>query len=90
MKTFLDFHNQCIKDGRRTPKAGVCPSFLGADQKLFKLFEPIEDDLLNYKINMFGSTPWYWGSGDEFKRAGEYTDFRETIVLFCAVINGEL
>jgi hypothetical protein len=93
MKTpFLDFHNNCIKD-RKLPPPRI--SFTNKERRCYGLCEAFENlSKKHFKIfNMFDpgdGYPLYWGSGERSRRYGEYTDFRETIVLFCAVINGEL
>lgn len=84
---FLDFYFKYIKSGK-IPEWGLCSCF-GNENHLLRLFEPYTG----------ANRALYWAydgmetddmdlSNDE--RHYEFTAMRQTVVLFCAAINGEL
>jgi hypothetical protein len=76
---FLDFYNKSVAL-QRMPCNGLCSMF--RDHEQFKLIDPEEGDHISY-----------WGADDEddeFRRWYEFTELRQTIVLFCATMNNEL
>lgn len=90
---FIDFHNKCIENNRNLERyvSALCDEFHG--NKTFRLFEPSIDEqkeLPNYDGRELPCDGFAWGSGHKSHKWGIYTKLRETIVLFCAAIEGEL
>lgn len=92
---FLDFYMQHAHSGLM-PHEGVCivahALVFGADM-YNDLFTPSEDDLLEYKDEIYNhkSVGCYWGSCSRTSpRNFHFNAFRQTVVLFYAAINGEL
>lgn len=89
---FLDFYKECMETGK-LPDEGLCYSFNAIDRA---------NNLgLFYELHPEYGSSWYWAYGEDYvwrglTRAEEdvimytFTPLRQTIVLFCAAINGEL
>jgi hypothetical protein len=94
---FLDFYKECVKSGRMNCKSpqeacwhrftGLCGTRLNMD--LIQEFKPTGAECIEV----------YWGfSGEKVNRnlttaediQYAFTPLRQTIVLFCACLNGEL
>ncbi len=90
--TFLQCYYDWMEAGR-LPEGGLCSSTPGKLRGTLKLFEPTGDDFRRIHLELLSSI--YWGSGlsvidDSEKRMWSFTHLRQTIILFCAAINGEL
>lgn len=91
---YIDFHNESLKTGWmvRNPGAGpnqtsgLCDAF--GRQETFRLFIPTIND--EEQLFEEGKNTFCWASDDCTERFGEYTLFRQTIILFCAAIENEL
>jgi hypothetical protein len=85
-KQFLDFHKKSTAIGKLASGSGLCDTF--KKDETFKLFIPTEEDCdaLNKEVR----STYCWASGNSSCKFYEYTTLRETIVLFCAVIDGEI
>jgi hypothetical protein len=85
---FLDLYKKWGKTGKMTDE-GLCfalPKDLFRSE-VFELIEPTEDDdiyLRKRKLPRF-----YWGRGSFEYGDGDFTPLRQTIMLFCAALNGE-
>lgn len=98
---FIDFHNKSMKTGRLAdhpamPKtwdkiSGLCDAFdneLTTTSETFDLFKPTQEDRDNLYYENLAS--FAWASGKSDPQWGVYTPLRQTIVLFCAAIEGQL
>ena len=85
---YLDFYKKYY--GKRMPEDGLCNS-LCYDPNV-ELFRPSEKE--QRALISIGQSDIYWGSEASAKdvddRMYTFTPLRQTIVLFCAAINGEL
>ncbi len=98
MRTFIEFHKESKKKGSmpkmtgsRNNVSGLCDEFGG--NSVFELFKPSKKELkeMGYNALSIEYDTCFWASGDiTNRRPYEYTELRETIVLFCAAIEGEL
>lgn len=88
---FLDFYNECVWRGKMR-QCGLCIEFVHSPQyETLVMFMPEDADKIEFNKEIHSTCLGsYWGSGDRFPRQMEFTEFRQTIVLFCAAINGEL
>lgn len=82
--SYLTFYRECMKTGV-LPNTGLCFCIPSYDGSFLDLMSPLRDEWSFF----------YWGSGlsvdDGYqKRAYEFTELRQTIVLFCAAMNNEL
>lgn len=100
-ETFLQLHERLLKDGVGYLtskgvyiKSGLCvvdfPSMRNDldSNETFRLFLPTEQDSEELKKELKETS--YFGSESKEERRGEYTPLRQTIILFCAALNGEL
>lgn len=86
---FLDFYNECCKNGDLMKCDGLCnsnPVYVTGD--IFYLFIP---SIKEMAILIKNNYDWaYWASNSEDNKMFEFTDLRKNIVLLCAAINDEL
>jgi hypothetical protein len=96
-KPFLELHAKIVANGRTLfQNNGLCSEYLNDDHldwnETFKLFIPTEEDLDS--LRQQGLSVAYWASEvvdyRDNARYEAYNSLRETIILFCAVINGEI
>lgn len=76
----LQFYMDCIHKGR-IPRSGLCACSWHdlIDEELLMLFKPD------------GASTWsYWAAGKTVRFYEEFTELRQTIVLFMACLNDEL
>lgn len=99
MGKFIDFHNKCIAD-KQMQITALCDEF--EYDSTFRLFKPTlqeamllpnwqdryADDITEYGPSQYSTMAWASGHSDN--RWRQYTKLRETIVLFCAAIEGEI
>lgn len=88
---FLDFYKECIPDGMM-PKSGLCSVFI--DTKEY-------DTLVLFRPEVRDQEECFWAFDGEYRYdiwqyhndkviTNCFSPLRQTIVLFCAAINGEL
>lgn len=86
---FLDFYFECMRTGL-LPRNGLCWS-LGNHIEFVELFNPgwpPDEMQMGYVWGFDGTRRVY--SQYDFDGNRKFTPLRQTIVLFCAAINGEL
>jgi hypothetical protein len=97
----LDFYYEHIKTGLLGKHigyfdnvyakwGGLCQSMMYTSMcnELLDLFEPTEYD--KKWLRWEGYSTVYWGEGRKTGKFGEFTELRQTIVLFMAAMNNEL
>jgi hypothetical protein len=98
-KSFMELHTKIVANGRRLLVAnGLCTEYLNDDHldwnETFQLFFPTKED--EDSLREQGLSIAFWASevsnSDENlnDRYEVYNSLRETIILFCAVIDGEI
>ena len=82
---YLDLYKRWVEDGYMLCP-GLCTAFGG--DTIFGVMCPTSADILELKYE--GCTTMYWGSDDWSNKIYEFTELRQTIVLFMAALNDEL
>ena len=85
---FLDFYYNHLESGE-IPKPGLCDCRL--NKKILGRFIPTDED--EVKLILEDMSVGYWASGllrCDWRKHTAFTPLRQTIVLFCAAIKGEL
>lgn len=99
MRPFLQFHNESkktgfmphVSNGADYSVSGLCDEY--SKHPTFDLFKPSYEELkaMGYNDISIDYECCFWASGDpKSDHSNAYTKLRETIVLFCAVIDGEI
>lgn len=86
---FIDCYKKWIKDGV-LPCDGLCgalPDYLYFRDS-FQLIIPTKSERLMHGEDG-GNGGLYWGKMDHREPSGEFNSLRQTIVLLCAVMEGE-
>lgn len=86
-KVFLEFYQQCMEKGGKMPRSGLCGNLCRLERwKRYKSKKGFEVFCEMFPVNELHG---YWASTCcEIGRS--FGPLRQTIVLFCAAINGEL
>lgn len=92
-KKFYDhvkYWNTCMKKSRTIRGYGLCSDALRGhlNKKLLDLFEPTDNDWKWLKWEEKNTI--YWGSDSNLCEWGEFTELRQTIVLFMAAMKKQL
>ena len=92
-KKFLDFYEKCMESGELLPEAGLCQCKPFKGSKEFRRIKATGEE--QQKLQDMGLTSGYWGSGlpyytNNHEVTYSFTPLRQTIVLLCAAMAGEL
>ncbi len=81
---FLDFYHETSP---YETSVFLCQS--GLPEDIVEMFKPTNDDIEEARAKEEYISPYAWGSEHGYD-AGRFGVFRQTVVLLCAAINGEL